>query len=124
MTSPGRLVVCGAPAPGQTRAVLKISLRSVLSHKLRLALIALAVVLGVAFASGMLMLLVDPRGDRGSLPSGKVLIGRRHVHGRTLALPHLPVVLQPGGETAWTFAVKTHPQLAALDFELPTSAVE
>ena len=36
--------------------MLKISLRSVLSHKLRLALTAIAVVLGVAFASGMLML--------------------------------------------------------------------
>ncbi len=36
--------------------MLKISLRSILSHKLRLALTAIAVVLGVAFASGMLML--------------------------------------------------------------------
>ena len=36
--------------------MLKISLRSILSHKLRLALTALSVVLGVAFASGMLML--------------------------------------------------------------------
>ncbi len=36
--------------------MLKISLRSILSHKLRLALTATAVVLGVAFASGMLML--------------------------------------------------------------------
>ena len=36
--------------------MLKISLRSISSHKLRLALTTLAVVLGVAFASGMLML--------------------------------------------------------------------
>lgn len=36
--------------------MLRISLRSVLSHKVRLALTATAVVLGVAFASGMLML--------------------------------------------------------------------
>jgi putative ABC transport system permease protein len=36
--------------------VLKISLRSLASHKLRLALTATAVVLGVAFVSGMLLL--------------------------------------------------------------------
>ncbi len=36
--------------------MLRISVRSIMSHKLRLALTAIAVVLGVAFASGMLML--------------------------------------------------------------------
>ena len=36
--------------------MLRISLRSLLAHKLRLVLTALAVILGVAFASGMLML--------------------------------------------------------------------
>lgn len=36
--------------------MLKISVRSILAHKLRLALTAIAVILGVAFASGMLML--------------------------------------------------------------------